>query len=155
MLEASGLELPGVEEELARAERALKSDAAMAAMPRPELTLLREAWNDLRRRLASLEATRPRALHREPHEANYLVTAEGICWLDFESVCKGPLECDLAFLADDALAAYSRVDQDLLALLRVVNAARSAIWCWVSRAPELRRYGEHQLGLVQAWRSAH
>lgn len=152
-LEVSALELPDFREELARAERALENDVAMAAMERSELAFLRDAWCDLRRGLASVEGIRFHALHGEPHDTNYLATAEGICWLDFESVCRGPLEWDLAFLPEEALSAFSGFHEELLALLRVVNAARLATWCWVARVPDMRRYGEHQLDLVRAWRS--
>jgi hypothetical protein len=53
---------------------------------------------------------------------------------------------DLAFLPDGARAAFTDVDLELLALLKVLNSARVATWCWVeAHFPEMRAHGEHHL----------
>ena len=49
-----------------------------------------------------------RPLHGDAHVGNLLQTAEGPCWIDFEDVCVGPAEWDLASMTvdDAAVAAY-------------------------------------------------
>ncbi len=49
-----------------------------------------------------------RPLHGDAHTGNVLMTPDGPRWTDFEDVCVGPAEWDLASMtvADDALAAY-------------------------------------------------
>jgi predicted trehalose synthase len=50
-----------------------------------------------------------RPLHGDAHTGNVLMTPRGPLWTDFEDVCVGPVEWDLASMTitDDALAAYS------------------------------------------------
>lgn len=52
-----------------------------------------------------------RPLHGDAHTANVLLTADGPLWTDFEDVCAGPLEWDLASttVTDEAVAAYPGV----------------------------------------------
>jgi hypothetical protein len=79
------------------------------------------------------------------------VTRSGIRWIDFESVCRGPLEWDLAFMSDDARASFDGVDEDLLDLLSLLNRARVATWCGIqARFPEMRWHGEHHLAALRA-----
>ncbi len=49
-----------------------------------------------------------RPLHGDAHTGNVLTTPSGPRWTDFEDVCVGPVEWDLASttITDDALAAY-------------------------------------------------
>lgn len=50
-----------------------------------------------------------RPLHGDAHTGNVLMTPGGPLWTDFEDVCVGPVEWDLASMTitDDALAAYT------------------------------------------------
>lgn len=45
-----------------------------------------------------------RPLHGDAHRGNLLATPEGACWIDFEDVCVGPVEWDLASLTVDQAA---------------------------------------------------
>ncbi|MFA6300386.1 MAG: aminoglycoside phosphotransferase family protein [Nocardioides sp.] len=49
-----------------------------------------------------------RPLHGDAHTGNVLMTPTGPCWTDFEDVCSGPVEWDLASLTvtDEAVDAY-------------------------------------------------
>ena len=71
-------------------------------------------------RLVPLALSWPRRpLHGDAHTGNVLITADGPRWTDFEDVCAGPAEWDLASLTltDEAVAAYpgpvdaARLDQ--------------------------------------------
>jgi hypothetical protein len=66
-------------------------------------------------------------------------TEDGLRWFDFESVCRGPLEWDLATLPDGALGSFSGYDRARLELLRQLRSLCVAVWCWLQpeRAPEV------------------
>ena len=58
-----------------------------------------------------------RPIHGDAHTGNILATASGPLWMDFEDVCAGPVEWDLASrtLTDDFVDAYpSEVDMERL-----------------------------------------
>jgi hypothetical protein len=123
-------ELPDFRDHVALARSALDDDGAVAALPNPDRDVLRGAIDAWRVRVdAASFVSRP--LHGEPHLGNVLATPAGLRWVDVEDVCSGPLEWDLAFLPEDAVAAFGDVDADLLGLLRDLVSAVVATWCWV------------------------
>jgi len=151
-LEECDVALPSFRDGLERTRTALFDDLRMAALAPVDRDFLRAAFTDLVSRLDARTFPEQR-LHGEPHTGNYLLTPNGLRWIDFEDACRGPVEWDLAFLPADGVATFRDVDVDLLALLRPLNSARVATWCWVqARFPEMRRHGEHHLALVRgAW----
>jgi Ser/Thr protein kinase RdoA (MazF antagonist) len=141
--------LPSFRTGLERTRTALFDDLSMAALAPADAALLRAAFTGLMSRLDAYSFSQQR-LHGEPHAGNYLLTPGGLRWIDFEDACIGPVEWDLAFLPADGVAKFTDVDTDLLALLRLLNSARVATWCWVqARFPAMRRHGEYHLGLVR------
>lgn len=55
-------------------------------------------------------------VHGDAHPGNLVATREGLVWIDFEEVCRGPVEWDLATMMDaDAVAAHHRPDPEVLA----------------------------------------
>ncbi len=56
-------------------------------------------------------------LHGDAHPGNLIAARDGgLVWIDFEDVCRGPVEWDFATIMDlDAVAAHHRPDPDLLA----------------------------------------
>jgi Ser/Thr protein kinase RdoA (MazF antagonist) len=55
-------------------------------------------------------------LHGDAHPGNLVATRDGLVWIDFEEVCRGPVEWDLATMMDpDAVAAHHRPDPEVLA----------------------------------------
>jgi hypothetical protein len=55
-------------------------------------------------------------LHGDAHPGNLIATRDGLVWIDFEEVCRGPVEWDLATMMDaDAVAAHHRPDPKVLA----------------------------------------
>lgn len=96
----------------------------LAALDRagPELTGV-----DVTRLRADVERLRPfftepggelQPLHGDVHQNNLVITRDGPIWIDFEDVCLGPVEWDLALLnwSDaGAVAAHHRPDPDRLA----------------------------------------
>jgi hypothetical protein len=77
-------------------------------------------------RLVPLALTWPRRpLHGDAHTGNVLSTACGPLWMDFEDVCVGPVEWDLASRTVTAahVEAYpGRIDRDLLEQCRDLRA---------------------------------
>ena len=141
--------LPSFRSALVRARAALEDDQLMAAMQPGDRAFLRDAYDD---GLAALAETTPQEhrLHGEPHDANRLVTAAGLRWIDFESCCRGPLEWDLAFLPREFDTQLGDADHDLLALLRRLNSARVATWCMAqARFPDMRHHGALHLALLR------
>jgi Ser/Thr protein kinase RdoA (MazF antagonist) len=148
-LDDCGVALPSFRSGLEHARGALFDDPSVAAADPDDREFLRAAFTDLFRQIDD-HTFITHALHGEPHANNYLVTARGIRWIDFEDACRGPLEWDLAFLPQDGVAVFQDVDPDLLALLQTLNSARVVTWCWVQdRFPEMRRYGQHHLAVVR------
>ena len=67
-------------------------------------------------------------LHGEPHPGNVLNTQHGPLFVDLETVCRGPLEFDLAHVPHSVSDRYPGVDQELLGELRVLVLAMVAAW---------------------------
>lgn len=141
--------LPSFDVSLGLARAALADDRLMAALPTDDRAMLRAAFDRLRQEVAK-HGYGEQPLHGEAHRGNLLATPIGLRWIDLEGACIGPLEWDLAFLPEEAVAAFRVVDSKLLGLLRALNSARVATWSWVrAEFPEMRRHGEYHLGQVR------
>jgi len=146
--------LPSFRVGLQRARSALADDARTPALAAFDRAFLRDAFDDLLDELDSYSLI-DQGLHGEPHDGNRLLTRAGLRWIDFEAACVGPVEWDLAVLAQDARAQFRDVDPELLRLLETLNSARTSTWCWIqARFPEMRWHAEHHLAVVRA-RSPH
>lgn len=148
-LEGCPVELPSYLVAIDHARATLFDDDRMAALAAADLDLLRSAfeeWSErARQRPAPLQP-----VHGEPHLNNIIVGTDGPILIDFEAASVGPPEWDLASMAPGVAGAYGRVDLDLLALLRLLNSARVATWCWaLADHPRMRAHGEHHLEVVR------
>lgn len=89
-------------------------DRAGAALTAADVELLHAAAERIVPYLCGLGAVRP--LHGDLHPGNLLPTSAGTLWIDFEDVCRGPIEWDLAAIVDTtAVSAHHRPDPDVLA----------------------------------------
>jgi len=130
----------------------LATDTAMASMQEADRAFLRSTYPKLLARTRDRVSGVPgRLLHGEPHGGNVLVTSEGPTFLDFEGVCVGPLEWDLASVDPAVAAAYpASIDSELLALLNLINRARVAVWCWAGAdRGDMRWHAEHHLAYLK------
>jgi len=86
-------------------------------------------------------------LHGEPHQGNVLSTKNGPLFTDLETCCRGPVEFDLAHVAEAVCEHYPRVNQGLLNECRHLVLAMVAAWRWDHRDqfPNGRRFGEELL----------
>lgn len=141
--------LPSFDESLDLAQATLWDDRAMKVLSGSDLTLLRAAFRRLRHELS--ERRYPvRPLHGEAHLGNLLVTPGGLRWIDLENVSIGPLEWDLAFLPEGSAEVFPEADGSLLDLLRILNSARVATWCFARwEFQELHWHGRHHLEVVR------
>ena len=141
-------EPPDYRERIRRTERLLEDDAAMRAMPRDGLALVRARYAQVAAPL--LERAKPSTvLHGGPHSYNVLATSAGLRWIDFETCCRGPVEADLAYLGE-AGARRPGVDADLLVLAKHMLRISVATVCWSDpdRHPRLREAAEFHLAAL-------
>lgn len=67
-------------------------------------------------------------LHGDAHPGNLIATRNGLVWIDFEDVCRGPVEWDLASLMDAGAAmTYHQPDPDILARCAQLRALQVAL----------------------------
>jgi hypothetical protein len=110
---------------------------------------LRAAYNELRPRLDSYPRSSFR-IHGEPHLGNFLRASNDLVLIDFETVCTGPPEWDLASLEPSVADLYSTaLDEELLGLLRTMNNIRVATWSFVNPTPAEHELGRRCLALVR------
>jgi len=90
-------------------------------------------------------------LHGEPHPGNVLNTTRGPLFVDLETVCRGPLEFDLAHVPRAVSDVYPGVDQELLGELRGLVLAMVATWRF-DRTDRLPNGGRAGSQLIDALR---
>ena len=90
-------------------------------------------------------------LHGEPHPGNVLNTTRGPLFVDLETVCRGPLEFDLAHVPRAVSDGYPSVDQELLGELRGLVLAMVATWRF-DRTDRLPNGGRAGSQLIDALR---
>jgi hypothetical protein len=86
-------------------------------------------------------------LHGEPHRGNVLSTENGPLFIDFETICSGPVEFDLAHVPEAVCEHYPSVDLGLLDECRQLVLAMVAAWRWRlgDEFPNRRRWGQEFL----------
>jgi thiamine kinase-like enzyme len=84
-------------------------------------------------------------LHGEPHPGNVLPAKNGPLFIDFETICRGPVEFDLAYVPESVCERYPEVNHELLDECRQLVLAMVAAWRWRvgDEFPDRRRWG-HQ-----------
>ena len=113
---------------------------------------LRTAYNELRVRLDSYPSSSFR-IHGDPHIGNFLRASNDLVLIDFETVCTGPPEWDLASLEPSVADLYPTIiDEELFGLLRIMNNVRVATWSFVNPTPAEHELGRRCLQLVRASR---
>jgi aminoglycoside phosphotransferase (APT) family kinase protein len=95
------------------------------------------------RRAIDHHGTKEQLLHGEPHPGNVLSTNSGALFIDFETICRGPVEFDLAYVPETVCEHYPRVNQELLNDCRQLVLAMVAAWRWRigDEFPNRRQWG--------------
>ena len=127
-----------------------------------ERSLFREALEASRSRVEGLDLPL-QPIHGDAHRGNVLRGPAGPRWSDFENVCLGPRELDLACTEirarshgreredDELLAGYGDFDPELVSLLIPVHALFLAAWTFelAERTPDVRPHAVERLGWVR------
>ena len=98
-------------------------------------------------------SARTGVLHGSPHRHNILVVDGRPRFIDFETVCSGPVEWDLAHLDSEVALSYRPgYDAEALDVARLMVSAKTAAWCWngIDRGDDMRFHAEHHLAVVRA-----
>lgn len=69
-------------------------------------------------------------LHGEPHPGNVIATAAGARFIDLETVCRGPVEFDVAHVPAEVAELYPGLDRSLRDDCRELVLAMVAAWRW-------------------------
>ena len=91
-----------------------------------------------------------RPLHGGRHDKNVINSRRGHLWLDFDNVCRGPLEWDLSCLPE-AAGRYREVDAELMQELGKLRSWTTAVWCWIiyDQSEEKREAAEYHLAKLK------
>jgi len=135
--------------------------AADIGRARREFESLQRILGDERSFARAFPSVSVQALHGDGPSHNVIRTTSGILFSDFEDVCLGPVEWDLAQLGPDANAGYDTAASALglrrtdPAVQQVMDAARTLqfIGC-AALVPELPILAGGLAPVIHAWRSA-
>jgi len=102
------------------------------------------------RRVIEERGAAEQLLHGEPHLGNLLSTSSGPLFIDLETVCRGPVEFDLAHVPEVVCEHYPNIDQELLDECRQLVLAMCAAWRWElgDEFPNGRLFGEEFLRVL-------
>jgi aminoglycoside phosphotransferase (APT) family kinase protein len=147
--------LPPLDDRLDLAESFVDNPRALPALPENDRELLARAFVRLRRRVDRTAKT-DRVLHGGAHDGNLLRTRERACWIDFDTVCRGPAEWDVAHLPPMAARHFPEIDEELLEHMRGLVSAEVAVWCWhaYGRAREVDEAARFHLERVRTLSTA-
>ncbi len=144
--------LPSYMRDLSYVRSLLADYAALPAMSRVDRELLASTYDRLKSRVDGLvSADRRIAIHGEPHSYNVLIVESEPAFIDFESVCIGPLEWDLACLDEQAMPLFGEVVQpELLWLCGGMASVKAATLCTadIDRG-DMREHAEWHLAQIR------
>ncbi|MET8468110.1 phosphotransferase [Streptomyces sp. NPDC006422] len=145
---------PHFTDRVAQAQSLLADTARTPDLAAADRELLSDTLRRLGQRVGGCGADE-QLLHGEPHPGNVLATKDaGPLFVDLETVCRGPIEFDLAHAPDEVAAHYPGVDDDLLHACRTLVLAIVTTWRWDrdDRFPDGRRMGREWLARLSGRR---
>ena len=144
--------LPSYLLQLQFARTLLMDSSRVPALAECDRRLLLTAFDRLKADLVELAPVESHVvLHGSPHRYNMLLVGDEPVFIDFENVCTGPVEWDLALLDPQAEQAYgASVHERLMWVCRSVQSVMTAAFCWadVDRG-DLREHAEWHLAHVR------
>jgi hypothetical protein len=145
-----GVPSPRFTDRIAQAEEIVANPGLSPELAGADRVFLGSRLGSLRRAIDDRGAVE-QLLHGEPHPGNVLSTKNGPLFIDLETCCRGPVEFDLAHVAEAVCAHYPSVNHGLLDECRQLVLAMVAAWRWElgDQFPNGRRYGEEFLRLLR------
>jgi len=142
---------PRFTDRIAEAEEVVANPDLSPELADADRVFLSSRLKSLRRTIEDRGAVE-QLLHGEPHPGNLLSTKNGPLFIDLETCCRGPIEFDLAHVAEAVCEHYPSVDQGLLDECRQLVLAMVAAWRWDrgDEFPNGRWFGEEFLRLLRA-----
>lgn len=141
---------PLASDRVAEAVRLTADPRLSPALAEPDRELLLFTLDDALARMGQHTAGE-QLLHGEPHPGNVLNTAAGPLFIDLETVCRGPVEFDLAHVPEAVAAHYPGADPVGLVEARRLVLAMVAAWrCDVAdELPRGREHGKNIMALLR------
>lgn len=147
-----GLELPAAEVEMQAVLGVLGSPGNTPELEADDRRLLQAALRSAVDLLTS-PVTSTSTIHGAPHRNNILVVDGCPRFIDFETVCQGPVEWDLAHLEPEVAESYPQpVDSARLEACRLAVSAKTSAACWANlhRGADMQFHAEHHLAVVRS-----
>jgi hypothetical protein len=140
---------PGFRDRIAEAHQVASDPALSPELAEADRELLAVTLRRLRQKIDDYGAAE-QLLHGEPHPGNLLGTKDGPLFIDFETVCSGPVEFDLAHVPEAVCGHYPNINTELLNDCRHLVIAMVAAWRWRlgDEFPNRRLWGQELLRLL-------
>ena len=137
---------PRFTDRIADAEQVADNPDLSPELADADRLLLGNTLRSLRQRIDGYGAVE-QLLPGEPHPDNLLGTKNGPVFIDFETVCSGPVEFDLAHVPETVCEHYPNINRELLNDCRQLVLAMVAAWRWRlgDEFPNRRRWGQEIL----------
>ena len=138
-----GLATPRFTDRVAEAEQVAADPGLSPELADTDRAFLGSRLRSLRRTIEGYGAVE-QLLHGEPHPGNVLAAKNGPLFVDFETLCSGPVEFDLAHVPAAVCEHYPTLDRALLDDCRQLVLAMVAAWRWRlgDEFPDRRRWGQ-------------
>jgi hypothetical protein len=144
--------LPSFLQELDAVRAALVDPARLQSLANPDRLLLLNTFDRLSAELRAVaEPGLQRLIHGSPHRFNVLLVNGEPRFIDFETVCIGPFEWDLAHLEPDVERDYGEpVNERLAWACRGLASVKTATWCCAEiNRGDLRDHAEFHLAQIR------
>lgn len=131
------------------AQRIVADPDSSPGFPDADRELLGDTLRNLRHVISSHGAEQ--LLHGEPHPGNLLRTKDGLLFIDLETICRGPVEFDLAHAPEQVGEHYPGIDEDVLRDCRILVLAMITAWRWDrnDQLPNGRQLGAEWFGQMR------
>ncbi|MER7895569.1 aminoglycoside phosphotransferase family protein [Streptomyces sp. NPDC096046] len=143
--------VPRFTDRVEQAQRLVANRCRTPALADEDRQLLGDTLRSLKRSTGERGGAE-QSLHGEPHPGNLLTTAGGPLFVDLETICRGPVEFDLAHAPEEVGAHHPGVDRNLLRECRILVLAMITTWRWDrdDEFPDGRRLGTEWLSRIRA-----
>nr|WP_198423687.1 phosphotransferase [Microlunatus antarcticus] len=128
-MRTADLTSPRFTDRIAEAQQVVADPALSPDLAQEDRALLTSRLAALRQTILEFDAPE-QLLHGEPHPGNVLGTRQGPVFIDFETLCRGPVEFDLAHAPEEVCEHYPGINRELLDLCRQLVLAMVASWRW-------------------------